>query len=106
LLASVPRITYNARVEFDWDPRKAASNVAKHGIDFLEGALVFDDPMRVERPDTRIHGEPRFQTIGIVNGRTLFVVYTVREGMCRIISVRRANRRERATYSVQTGDRP
>jgi uncharacterized DUF497 family protein len=92
-------------VEFEWDPVKAASNLAKHGIDFEDSIDVFDDPDRIERVDPRERGEPRFQAIGQVGGIILFVSYTVRGVARRIISAGRANRRERANYPVQTGDR-
>jgi uncharacterized DUF497 family protein len=93
-------------VDFAWDLAKAASNLAKHGVDFEDAIEVFDDPDRVERVDPRNRGEPRFQAIGLADGVILFVSYTMRGGVCRIISARRANRRERATYPIQAGYRP
>jgi hypothetical protein len=88
-------------VDFEWDPAKAASNLAKHGIDFADAVLVFADPNRVERIDSRARGELRFQTIGSAGGVVLFVSHTIRGGALRIISARRANRRERAAYPIQ-----
>lgn len=96
-------ISYKREVDVEWDPAKAASNLAKHGIDFAEAMEVLTDPQRVERPDSRSRGEPRVQVIGAAKGRTLFVVYTMRGAVCRIISIRRANRREREAYPVSTG---
>ena len=89
-------------MDFDWDPPKAASNLAKHGIDFAEAAQVLGDPDRRERIDPRSRGEPRFQAIGIASGR-LFVSYTLRGAVYRIISVRRASGREREAYPVPSG---
>jgi uncharacterized DUF497 family protein len=89
-------------VEFEWDRAKAASNLAKHRIDFADAVGVFDDPHRLDRVDTRSRGEPRFQTIGMVSDIVIFVSYTMRAQICRIISARRANRRERRAYSLQT----
>ncbi|HZK90939.1 MAG TPA: BrnT family toxin [Stellaceae bacterium] len=72
MLAQPVEITYNAIVEFEWDPAKAATNLAKHGIDFVEGTLVFEDSLRLERLDSRSRGEHRSQAIGVVAGRTVF----------------------------------
>jgi uncharacterized DUF497 family protein len=90
-------------VEFDWDPAKAASNLVKHGIDFADAIEVLNDPRHVERADPGSRGEQRFQAIGMAKGRILFASFTMRAQVCRVISVRRASRRERATYTLQTG---
>ena len=87
-------------MDFEWDSAKAASNFAKHGIDFAEAAQVLGDPHRRERVDPGSRGEPRYQAIGMASGRILFVSYTLRGAVYRIISVRRASRRERETYTV------
>jgi uncharacterized DUF497 family protein len=87
-------------MEFEWDPVKAASNLAKHGVDFPTATKVFDDPFIRLRADPRRWSEVRFQVIGRVNGIVLFVSYTMRDEICRIISARRASRRERQSYSV------
>jgi uncharacterized protein len=90
-------------VDFEWDPAKAASNLAKHGIDFTEAAEALGDPNRRERVDPGFRREPRYQAIGMASGRILFVSYTLRGAVYRIISVRRASRRERETYTVSPG---
>jgi uncharacterized DUF497 family protein len=97
-------ISYKREVDFEWDPAKAASNLAKHGVDFEDAIQVFADPDRVERGDPRDRGEPRFQAIGIADGIILFVSYTIRDRTHRIISARRANLRERASYPISAGD--
>ena len=91
-------------MDFEWDAAKADSNLAKHGIDFAEAMEVLSDPERVERPDARSGGEPRVQVVGAAKGRILFVVYTMRGTACRIISIRKANRRERKAYPVSSGN--
>ncbi len=98
-------ITYKAKVEFDWDPQKAASNLAKHRVDFAEAIGVFDDLHQWTLVDPRIVTETRYRSIGLVNGMVLFVVYTLRGDVRRVISARRASRRERAIYTLQTGHR-
>jgi len=87
-------------MEFEWDPAKAASNSAKHGVDFPTATKVFDDPSILLSLDPRARGEPRYQAIGSVSGVVLFVSYTMRGEVCRIISARRASRRERQSYSL------
>jgi uncharacterized DUF497 family protein len=52
-------------VEFEWDPRKAARNLAKHGIRFADGVTVMQDPLAVTIPDPHSDGEERFVTIGM-----------------------------------------
>jgi hypothetical protein len=93
-------------VDFEWDPAKAARNLAKHSVDFEDAIEVFDDPDRVDLTDPHDRGEPRFQAIGAAGGIVLFVSYTLRDGSRRIISARRASRRERAAYTLQAGRRP
>ena len=89
-------------MEFEWDPDKADSNFTKHGVDFADAVAVFDDPRVLSVVDPRSSGERRCQAVGTVEGRALFVVYTMRgTGVCRIISARRASRRERTAYSLQ-----
>jgi len=88
-------------VHFVWDDAKARANLAKHGVDFADVGPVFSDPFRIELFDDRQdYGEERMLTIGsAANGRVLFVVTTSRtEGVMRIISARRATRREREAY--------
>jgi uncharacterized DUF497 family protein len=88
-------------VDFEWNPDKAASNLAKHGVDFSDATRIFDDPLMLLLIDSRTYGERRYKAIGTVNGRVLFVAYTMRgDDLCRIISARRASRRERAGYSL------
>jgi uncharacterized protein len=87
-------------MEFEWDPAKAASNLAKHGVDFAAATKVFDDPNIRLGLDPRPRDETRGQAIGSVSGVVLFVSYTMRGEVCRIISARRASRRERQSYSL------
>lgn len=93
---------------FEWDPRKAAANAEKHGVTFEVATTVFADPNALDGPDLAHSGaEARFLRLGrAVNARVLMVAYTVRKGddnaeKIRIISARRASRRERAAYAAQ-----
>jgi uncharacterized DUF497 family protein len=91
---------------FEWDAQKAAVNRTKHGVSFEEAATVFGDPDALDGPDLRhSEDEPRFLRLGrALTGRVLIVAYTVRRGVdgesIRIISARRASRKEREAYSA------
>ena len=93
---------------FEWDPEKRKKNILERKIDFIDAALVWDDPMRQERIDHRKeYGETRYQTIGRVRFGILFVVYTARvnvdgEDVIRIISVRKASKRDKMEYELKT----
>ncbi len=96
---------------YEWDPVKERANVRKHGVDFETALHVFDDPAAITDQDRIEGGEYRWQTIGLVNGvRLLLVAYTVRDSRgdetIRIISARRATRREERRYEaeLETGE--
>ncbi|MEK6768866.1 MAG: BrnT family toxin [Gemmatimonadota bacterium] len=85
-------------VQFEWDARKAVSNLGKHGVDFADAATVLHDDRAVTVRD-EMSGEERFVTVGTdALGRVLTVVYTWREERARLISARRATRREQREY--------
>lgn len=87
-------------MKFEWDPDKAAANLAKHGVAFAEAATVFGDPLALTffDPDHSVE-EDRFLTFGQdFIGRLLVVSHVDREDCTRIISARVATRRERTIY--------
>ncbi|HWU13679.1 MAG TPA: BrnT family toxin [Caulobacter sp.] len=86
--------------EFDWDPEKARLNFSKHGVTLEAACEAVLDPFRVERIDDRFdYGEERVLIIGAGSEDLLFVVtVSYVEDHYRIISARRANRKERAEY--------
>jgi len=89
-------------------PTKAANNLRKHGVSFQMAARVFTDPYALVELDRIESGEERWQTIGVVEGvLMLMVANTVQEQddieVIRIISARRANRRERRRYEEENG---
>jgi uncharacterized DUF497 family protein len=87
-------------VEFEWDPEKAAANVRRRRVSFNEAATVLQDPLSTTFPDeAHSEGEMRFVTVGVSQrGRLLVVAHTERNDTIRIISARRATRREREFY--------
>jgi uncharacterized DUF497 family protein len=85
-------------MDFEWDSAKERANRKKHGVDFRAAAKVFLDPYVIEFDDRDAAGEPRFNAIGQVDGRMLFVVYTMRGDVVRIISARGAEPHEKRKY--------
>jgi uncharacterized DUF497 family protein len=90
-------------LEFEWHDAKAEANLQAHGVSFDLAKTVFKDPFAVERLDDREnYGEARFVLIGMAEGNVvLFVAYTEREDLVRIISARRATQNEQDDYFQQ-----
>jgi uncharacterized DUF497 family protein len=93
-------------IEFEWDQDKAEANRKKHGVGFETACRVFADPFALVEQDRIEGGEYRWQTLGMVEGCVLLLVaHTVRDenGMeiIRIISARRASRKERRRYEQE-----
>lgn len=83
---------------FDWDADKAKANLAKHGVAF-ESVKEFDLGAAVEVIDDRVaYGEERRRAIGFIGHRLHVLIFTRRGGRIRVISLRRANTRERKAY--------
>lgn len=95
-----PRVPFSVDLEFEWDPRKAATNRQKHGVEFEEAVTAFVDPHSVTIPDPDHSAEEaRFILIGrSAILRLLIVVHLERGERIRLISARLATRRERRTY--------
>lgn len=85
-------------MDFEWDNSKERANLRKHGIDFRAAARVFLDPYMIEFDDLHPSGELRFNAIGLVDDRMLFVTYTMRGDTVRIISARGAEPHEKRKY--------
>jgi uncharacterized protein len=91
-------------VLFEWNPGKAGSNLSRHGVGFPEAASVFFDPLAITYPDPdHSEGEFRLITFGSsTSGRLLVVAHVeVDHEHLRIISARRATRREADAYQEQ-----
>jgi uncharacterized protein len=85
-------------MQYDWDDNKRAANLAKHGVDFSE-AEGFKWQTAIESPDNRIdYGEDRWVALGYIGNCLYILIYTRRCDFIRIISLRRANKREREYY--------
>lgn len=87
-------------MQYEWDNGKAAENLRKHGVEFMDAIAAIEDTHRQEDVDTRFaYGEERIQIIGMARRGVLFVIVTQRdEDVCRIISARKATRHEQDRY--------
>lgn len=87
---------------FEWDEVKASANLTKHRVSFETASLVFQDPFSIDEADIDLSfAEDRFNIIGQVDGRMLFVAYAMNGDRIRIISARGAVHHERRRYSEE-----
>jgi uncharacterized protein len=88
-------------IAIEWDSNQADSNLKRHGVGFEEAATSLLDPIALAQEDTGSEGEPRWILVGMsAQLRLLTVVYTVRrQDRIRIISARRATRKEAEYYA-------
>lgn len=86
---------------FEWDENKRLSNVAKHGIDFVDAKEVFNDPAAYTLLSPRKLAERRYVTVGLMRGILVAVIFTRRDQAIRIISARPAARGERQNYGAE-----
>ena len=83
----------------DFDPKKNAINLRKHGVSLSEGDGVLNDPLALTIEDPSAEGEQRLVTLGAnAFGELMVVVWTGRGDEIRTISVRRATAKERRSY--------
>jgi len=86
-------------MEFEWDGTKSDQCLIERGFDFAYVIRAFADPNRLVREDHRWdYGERRYQLLGEIDGRVFFIAYTLRQSVIRIISARKANKRESTEY--------
>jgi uncharacterized protein len=84
---------------YEWDDRKARTNLRDHGVSFENAVQVFDDPLAVDDIDMSMdYGEERSIVIGMAGTQILVVIYTMRGVRVRIISARRPERYEHDRY--------
>ena len=92
-------MAYGIGVKFEWDEAKNSACFERRGFDFAYAIRAFLDPHRIVVQDRRRdYGEDRYRLLGVIDGRAYVVVYTVRGSTVRIISARRANRKEVANH--------
>lgn len=83
---------------FEWDENKRLRNLDKHSIDFQDAELFFESNPICFKDSRKDYGEERFVAFGTIEGRVIITAYTYREDTIRIISMRKANARERRLY--------
>lgn len=88
-------------MQIEFDPAKRDQTLAHRGLDMADAGVVFAGPMLTVEDDRADYGEPRYITIGRLDGRMVVVVWTPRGGARRIISMRKANEREQALYGPE-----
>ena len=85
-------------MEFTWSETKRAANVTVHGLDFLDARSVFDGLTYTFEDDRFSYGEQRFVTLGLLAGISVSVAHTENDHEIRIISFRKATKRESKIY--------
>ena len=88
-------------MDYEWDEAKRRANIAKHGVDFsIAETFVWNTAIDVE-DDRKNYGESRRVALGLVDSRLYVLIYTRRSRVCRIISLGKANDRERRYYETE-----
>ncbi len=89
-------------MKYEWDENKRIANLAKHGVDFIE-AENFDWSSAIETIDDRFNYiEDRWIALGLIDSRLHVLIYTMRGENIRLISLRKANKREKDYYEEKT----
>ncbi len=94
------KCNYNAetRVIFEWDERKRQENVHKHGFDFVDCAAVFAGPLVIVADVRFDYAESRSRAMGLLGDRVVAVAYAELGETVRVISMRKASKREQASF--------
>ncbi len=95
---------YTNNIKLEWDENKNNANIKVHGIDFSDGWRIFENPMLKKVDNRKDYGEERWIGLGKLDTAVIVIVYTNRNGVLRIISIRRANRNERQIYKARFED--
>jgi uncharacterized DUF497 family protein len=90
---------------YEWDEAKNRSNFAKHCLDFADAEQVLTGPCVTFVDDRFDYGEKRLITLGLLAGRVVVIAHSPRgDDTTRIISMRKANRREQKIYEERLGE--
>jgi uncharacterized protein len=87
---------------FEWDPVKEARNLREREIDFTLASRIWDGPVMEQIDARHDYGEVRILAFGKINDRLMAVLFTWRQSNRRIISARKANRREQRRFEAET----
>lgn len=91
-------------MRFVWNDEKSRSNLQKHGLSFGDAEEVFSGPCVTFEDDRFDYGETRFLTLGELAGRIVVIAHTPRGDATRIISMRKAKKREQEIYRQRLGE--
>ena len=91
-------------MKFTWEEKKRQRNLEKHGIDFADADTIFSHPILVKRDARRDYKETRWAALGQLKDMVVFLAYTFRGNDVRIISIRRASKKERQIYAQAIKD--
>ena len=92
-------------MRFEWDEVKRQVNIRKHGLDFADAVDMFSRPMLVAPDTSEDYGENRWRGLGWIEGRLIQIVFIDKEpDIIRIISLRKATRRERQSFEEAVHD--
>ena len=97
-LSKSDTLSHITKMEIEFDDTKDESNIAKHGMSLNDAVLLLENDHVVRRDGRREYGEDRMRAYGLIANRLHVCVYTVRGNVYRVISLRKANRRERNAY--------
>lgn len=93
-------------MKFEWDKAKSKNNIQERGLDFADAHKMFKSPMLVSPDDRKDYGEDRYVGLGYIQNRLVVVVFTKRKpNIVRIISLRKANKREQAKFETALKNR-
>jgi hypothetical protein len=91
-------------MRFTWSERKRAINLKDHGLDFVDAPRVFEGATYTFEDDRFDYGEQRYETLGLLAGVPVSIVHTETEDEIRVISFRKATKREAKLYFQQVQD--
>jgi uncharacterized DUF497 family protein len=92
--------------DFEWDPAKEEKNVRERDLDFTMASRIWDRPVLEMIDGRRDYGETRIMAFGKIDGRLIAVLFTWRGVRRRIISARKANRREQRRFEAEIRNGP
>lgn len=92
-------------MEFEWDEEKRQAVLIERNVDLLDAALIFEGPVITEPDNRRDYGEPRFVSLGMVEGKAFYVVHTNREGVVRLITAWQGGRNGKRKHQARFASR-
>lgn len=85
-------------MNIEFDPDKDNINMQKHGVSLADAGLIDWSSAKIVEDGREDYGETRYQALGMLGDRLYFVAFTPRNGAMRVISLRKANKKEVSNY--------